>query len=56
MKTSRNTEELEEIIHKQEGNKEITSIQNCSMDDEKIIDGFSKEKSYLTTTIIKLKK
>jgi len=56
MKISRNTEELEEIIHKQEGNKEITSIQNCSMDDEKIIEGFSKEKSYLTTTLIKIKK
>ena len=56
MKISRNTEELEEIIHKQEGKKEITSIQNCSMDDEKIIEGFSKEKSYLTTTLIKIKK
>ena len=56
MKTSRNTEKLEEIIHNQEGKKEITSVQNCTMDDEKIIDGFSKEKAYLTTTLVKLKK
>lgn len=56
MKTSRNTEELEEIIHRQDGEKEITSVQNCTMKNEKIIDGFPKNKPYLTTTIVKLKK
>jgi len=56
MKTSRNTEELEEIIHNQEGEKEITSVQNCTMENEKIIDGFPKNKPYLTTTLVKLKK
>ena len=56
MKTSRNTEELEEIIHEQDGKKEIISVQNCTMENEKIIEGFPKNKPYLTTTIVKLKK
>lgn len=56
MKTSRNSEELEEIIHKQDCKKEITSVQNCTMENESIIDGFPKNKPYLTTTIVKLKK
>lgn len=56
MKTSRNTEELENVIHNQEGEKEITSVQNCTMENEKIIDGFPKNKPYLTTTILKFKK
>jgi precorrin-2/cobalt-factor-2 C20-methyltransferase len=56
MKTSRNTKELENIIHQQEGEKEIISVQNCTMENEKIIDGFPKNKPYLTTTILKFKK
>lgn len=56
MKTSRNTEELENIINEQNVEKEITSVQNCTMKNEKIIDGFPKNKPYLTTTILKLKK
>lgn len=56
MKTSRNTEELEQIIHEQNCEKEITSVQNCTMENESIIDGFPKNKPYLTTTIVKLKK
>jgi precorrin-2/cobalt-factor-2 C20-methyltransferase len=56
MKTSRNTEELENIIYNQEGKKEITSVQNCKMKNEKIIEGFPKNKPYLTTTLVKLKK
>ncbi|RBQ22686.1 S-adenosyl-L-methionine-dependent uroporphyrinogen III methyltransferase [Candidatus Methanobinarius endosymbioticus] len=56
MKTSRNTEELENIIHEQEGKKDITSVQNCTMENEKIFNGFPKNKPYLTTTILKLKK
>jgi len=56
MKTSRNTEELEDIIHNQDGEKEIISVQNCTMENEEIIYGFPKNKPYLTTTIVKLKK
>ena len=52
MKASRNTAELEDTIEQKEGNKEIYSVQNCTREDEKIIEGFSTEKPYLTTTII----
>ena len=52
MKASRNTAELEASIEEKEGNKEIYSVQNCTREDEKIIEGFSTEKPYLTTTII----
>ncbi len=55
MKTSRNLKLLEETINKDERTKEIISVQNCSMDDEKIINGFSKDKKYLSTTIVKFK-
>ena len=53
MKASRNTKELESKIENKNRNKEIYSIQNCTREDEKIIEGFSNEKPYLTTTIIK---
>ncbi|WP_458402677.1 precorrin-2 C(20)-methyltransferase [Methanobrevibacter sp.] len=53
MKASRNTSELESKIEKKEGVKEIYSVQNCTRENEKIIEGFSNEKPYLTTTIIK---
>lgn len=53
MKASRNTSELEEKIEKKERTKEIYSVQNCTRENEKIIEGFSNEKPYLTTTIIK---
>lgn len=56
MKTSRNTEELDNIIHKTPREKEIISIENCSRENEKIIKGFSSKKPYLTTTIVKLEK
>ena len=52
MKASRNTEELEAKIDEKERKKEIYSVQNCTREDEKIIEGFSSEKPYLTTTII----
>ena len=55
MKASRNTSELEETIEKKERDKEIYSVQNCTRENEKIIEGFSNEKPYLTTTIIKFK-
>ena len=53
MKASRNTSQLEETIEKEERPKEIYSVQNCTRENEKIIEGFSNEKPYLTTTIIK---
>ena len=56
MKTSRNTEELEDIINSKDGEKEITSVENATQKNEKIVDGFSKDKPYLSTTIVKFKK
>lgn len=56
MKPSRNSEELENIIESKSYEKEIYSIEKCSMEDERIIEGFSKDKPYLTTTLIKFKK
>ena len=53
MKASRNTSSLEDDIEKNERPKEIYSVQNCTRENEKIIEGFSHEKPYLTTTIIK---
>jgi precorrin-2/cobalt-factor-2 C20-methyltransferase len=52
MKASRNTKELEETIEAKNRPKEIYSVQNCTRENEKIIEGFSNEKPYLTTTII----
>ena len=53
MKASRNTSSLEDDIEKNERPKEIYSVQNCTRENEKIIEGFLHEKPYLTTTIIK---
>lgn len=55
MKASRNTSELEAKIDEKERDKEIYSVQNCTRENEKIIEGFSDEKPYLTTTIIQFK-
>ena len=52
MKASRNTSELESTIEEKNRPKEIYSVQNCTRENEKIIEGFSNEKPYLTTTII----
>lgn len=52
MKASRNTSQLEEVIESKNRPKEIYSVQNCTRENEKIIEGFSTEKPYLTTTII----
>ena len=54
MKTSRHSEVLEEIVEQDERDKTIISVQNCSMSDENVFKGFSKDKKYLSTTIIKL--
>lgn len=53
MKASRNTSKLESTIKENDRPKEIYSVQNCTRENEKIIEGFSHEKPYLTTTIIK---
>ncbi len=53
MKTSRHSKLLEEIIDKDKRNKSIISVQNCGMDDENIFEGFSNDKKYLSTTIVK---
>ncbi|WP_407412233.1 precorrin-2 C(20)-methyltransferase [Methanobrevibacter sp.] len=55
MKASRNTSQLEQIIEEKERPKDIYSVQNCTRENEKIIEGFSNEKPYLTTTVIKFK-
>ncbi len=53
MKTSRHSKLLEEIIDKDKRNKSVISVQNCGMDDENIFEGFSHDKKYLSTTIVK---
>lgn len=53
MKASRNTKELESAIDEKNRPKEVFSVQNCTQENEKIVEGFSTEKPYLTTTIIK---
>lgn len=55
MKTSRHSHLLSEIINEDKRDKEVISVQNCSMDDEKIFNGFSNNKKYLSTTIVKFK-
>ena len=52
MKASRNTSRLESTIEDKKRPKEIYSVQNCTKKKKKIIEGFSNEKPYLTTTII----
>ena len=54
MKASRNMRKLELKIENNKRTKDIYSVQNCTRENEKIIEGFSKDKPYLTTTIIKL--
>ena len=56
MKTSRNTEELEDLINSKKDEKEIISVENATRKNEKIIKGFSKDKPYLSTTIVKFNK
>ncbi|WP_414469949.1 precorrin-2 C(20)-methyltransferase [Methanobacterium sp. ACI-7] len=55
MKTSRHSDLLEEIINNDKRDKEVISVQNCSMKDEAIFKGFSNNKKYLSTTIVKFK-
>lgn len=53
MKASRNPKELEEKIESNNREKIIYSVENCTMENEKIVKGFSNDKPYLTTTVIK---
>ena len=53
MKTSRHSEILEEVVSRDKRDKSIISVQNCSMKDENVFEGFSKDKKYLSTTIVK---
>ena len=55
MKTSRNSRKVENKILKDPREKTVYSVENCTMEDEKIVEGFSNEKPYLTTTIVKFK-
>lgn len=56
MKTSRHLKTLEKIITQDKRDKEVISVHNCSMDDEMVFKGFSKDKNYFSTTIVKFKK
>jgi precorrin-2/cobalt-factor-2 C20-methyltransferase len=56
MKTSRHLDVLEECINKDPREKEIVSVQNCTMEDENIVHGFVDNKKYFSTSIIKFKK
>ncbi|MEN4006721.1 MAG: precorrin-2 C(20)-methyltransferase [Methanobacteriaceae archaeon] len=53
MKTSRHSDLLKDIINQDKRDKEIISVQNCSMKDEKVLNGFFEDKKYLSTTIVK---
>ena len=54
MKASRNMRKLELKTENNKRTSDIYSVQNCTRENEEIIEGFSKDKPYLTTTIIKL--
>ncbi len=53
MKTSRHGDLLEKTIEADARNKEIISVQNCTMDNEVVVPGFVKNKKYLSTTLVK---
>ena len=56
MKTSRHRDSLEKMIDKDLRDKDIISVQNCGLEDEKVFLDFVKDKKYLSTTILKFKK
>ena len=55
MKASRNSTKLELKIKNDKRDKDIYSVQNCTRENEKIVQGFSHEKPYLTTSIVKFR-
>lgn len=56
MKTSRHLDVLEDCINQDPREKEIVSVQNCTMENENIVQGFVDNKRYFSTSIIKFKK
>ena len=56
MKTSRHLDVLEDCINQDPRQKDIVSVQNCTMDDENIVHGFVDNKKYFSTSIIKFRK
>lgn len=56
MKTSRHSDILEKTVNNDTRDKEIISVQNCGLKDEKVVQDFVKDKKYLSTTILKMKK
>ncbi len=56
MKTSRHNDVLEEYVNNDSREKEVVSVQNCSMENEVISYDFVKNKKYLSTTLLKFKK
>lgn len=56
MKTSRHSDILEKTVNNDIRDKEIISVQNCGLKDEKVVQDFVKDKKYLSTTILKMKK
>ncbi len=56
MKTSRHSDMLEKMVKRDLRNKDIISVQNCGLKDEKVFTDFVQDKKYLSTTILKLKK
>jgi precorrin-2/cobalt-factor-2 C20-methyltransferase len=53
MKTSRHGDLLEKTIEADARNKDIISVQNCTMNSEEVVQGFVKNKKYLSTTLVK---
>jgi precorrin-2/cobalt-factor-2 C20-methyltransferase len=56
MKTSRHGDLLEKTIEADARNKEIISVQNCTMNNEEVVQGYVKNKKYLSTTLVKFSK
>lgn len=56
MKTSRNRDNLEKMVDEDSRSRDIISVQNCGLKDERVFTDFVKDKKYLSTTILKFKK
>lgn len=56
MKTSRHSDLLKEYVNNDYREKEVISVQNCSMENEVLTYDFAKNKKYLSTTLVKFKK
>lgn len=56
MKTSRHRDNLEKMVEQDSRDRDIISVQNCGLKDEKVFTDFVKDKKYLSTTILKFKR